>query len=747
MSKLEDQCPAIGALGSLFKLTEVFLWDDESPGARQWSSFPELTKAGDAVEDDDDDEDKGPNSVFTTSDYDPLPEDVEVASQMNALGLPLSFHTNKKRNGKTKSKRKSICQKKSDSSGEVLESSKVSVGEIVSPTIFSGSISSSLCCISMVDQSEASYCNVAEEDANKNQPCSHKQDNSVSLTGVACDAVKEQNFFRTLDSLCNDGTYVTDAVVDHSHTEVGERLVKDACHEAEDENSCKDNGKELPYVTESAACSMQSNFDGTNDIEHNCVLGDWTVYWDSYYSRNYFYNIKTHTSTWYPPQGMEHLAICDDTHNSNKMFTELTEMDVNPALNLTDLCSLHNKSELFEESVEQFVDNNISVCQQYDELPDRIGLTAGNSVSATTPLPLTQSKSVEDLDELNEINDCHKDGSIECLLLNNLEHISRNKSNQLVPNEAYSSDLPHTFANTSDEQNANYLCGESNKSRSCEETLENCRDVKPCLLDSSSMSLGIGVSSTSMVDSWHDIVTTKRKKESRRTRIQRNLPNDDEELKCQELVQFSAGMVKYWCQRYLLFSRYDNGIKMDEEGWFSVTPESIAKHHALRCGSGLIVDCFTGVGGNAIQFAKRTRHVTAIDIDPKKIDYAHHNAAIYGVDDRIDFIKGDFFAMAPKLKANIVFLSPPWGGPDYAKVETYDIKTMLKPRDGYFLFNTAKEIASRIVMFLPKTVDLNQLAELSLSVSPPWSLEVEKNFLNGKLKSVTAYFNDPAVEE
>lgn len=40
----------------------------------------------------------------------------------------------------------------------------------------------------------------------------------------------------------------------------------------------------------------------------------------------------------------------------------------------------------------------------------------------------------------------------------------------------------------------------------------------------------------------------------------------------------------------------------------------------------------------------------AIDIDPKKIDYAHHNAAIYGVDDRIDFIKGDFFDLAPKLK-------------------------------------------------------------------------------------------------
>ncbi|RVW40560.1 Trimethylguanosine synthase [Vitis vinifera] len=191
------------------------------------------------------------------------------------------------------------------------------------------------------------------------------------------------------------------------------------------------------------------------------------------------------------------------------------------------------------------------------------------------------------------------------------------------------------------------------------------------------------------------------------------------------LEDSSADISKYWWQRYLLFSKYDDGIKMDKEGWFSVTPEIIARHHASRCGSGIIVDCFTGVGGNAIQFAQRSKHVIAIDIDPKKIEYAQHNAAIYGVDDRIDFIKGDSFLLASTLKqADTVFLSPPWGGPDYAKVETYDIKTMLKPHDGFFLFNTVKKVASRVVMFLPRNVDVNQLAELSLSADPPWFLEV-----------------------
>lgn len=61
---------------------------------------------------------------------------------------------------------------------------------------------------------------------------------------------------------------------------------------------------------------------------------------------------------------------------------------------------------------------------------------------------------------------------------------------------------------------------------------------------------------------------------------------------------------KYWFQRYDLFSKYDEGIRMDEEGWFSVTPEEIAAGQAERCsGAGVVIDAFTGVGGNAIQFA------------------------------------------------------------------------------------------------------------------------------------------------
>ncbi|XP_037473020.1 trimethylguanosine synthase-like [Triticum dicoccoides] len=211
---------------------------------------------------------------------------------------------------------------------------------------------------------------------------------------------------------------------------------------------------------------------------------------------------------------------------------------------------------------------------------------------------------------------------------------------------------------------------------------------------------------------------------------------------CPDLANMSNDIARYWNQRYSLFSLFDSGIKMDEEGWFSVTPEPIAKHHASRVGAGILIDCFAGVGGNTIQFATKCKHVVAVDIDPQKIGYAQHNATIYGVNDHIDFIVGDFINIAPHLKGETVFMSPPWGGPDYAKVDVYDIKTMLKPCDGYHLFKLATAIASRVVMFLPRNSDLDQLADMCLSVDPPWAVEVEKNFLNGKLKTITAYFEE-----
>ena len=59
-----------------------------------------------------------------------------------------------------------------------------------------------------------------------------------------------------------------------------------------------------------------------------------------------------------------------------------------------------------------------------------------------------------------------------------------------------------------------------------------------------------------------------------------------------------------FAQRTRYFSKYDDGCLLDEEGWYSVTPEAIATQIAERCRCDVVLDAFCGVGGNAIAFAR-----------------------------------------------------------------------------------------------------------------------------------------------
>jgi hypothetical protein len=59
--------------------------------------------------------------------------------------------------------------------------------------------------------------------------------------------------------------------------------------------------------------------------------------------------------------------------------------------------------------------------------------------------------------------------------------------------------------------------------------------------------------------------------------------------------------ITFWYQRYYYYNRFDEGIKMDYESWWSVTPEELAKYTAKLCLGKVVADGFCGSGGNVIQ--------------------------------------------------------------------------------------------------------------------------------------------------
>ena len=184
----------------------------------------------------------------------------------------------------------------------------------------------------------------------------------------------------------------------------------------------------------------------------------------------------------------------------------------------------------------------------------------------------------------------------------------------------------------------------------------------------------------------------------------------------------TAPNYKFWMQRYYYFSKFDNGIQMDKESWYSVTPEKIAKYTAKLIKGKTIIDGFCGCGGNVIQFSKYCSKVYAIDISTKKLDICKNNCRIYNCAKNIEFIHSDFLEMKNKIKADYIFLSPPWGGTEYKDSKIYSIKKFMYPEITKIL-RVSLNVADNILFFLPRNLDLDELFDLCSDAKN----EMEKN--------------------
>jgi len=262
--------------------------------------------------------------------------------------------------------------------------------------------------------------------------------------------------------------------------------------------------------------------------------------------------------------------------------------------------------------------------------------------------------------------------------------------------------------------------------------------------------------------------------------------------------QVPTHLQKYFSQRRRYFSLYSvpPGCLLDEEGWYSVTPELVANQIAERCRCDTILDAFCGVGGNSIAFAKTCERVIALDTSPTRLALARHNAQIYGVADRIEFILTDYLTFAKSYlslpssskpqqsenshqarKIDVVFLSPPWGGPSYLAGSeddisglthsasqmapsppsnsghpTYSLSSIL-PIPGAQLFSLTRRITRNIAFYLPRNTRLDEVSALLSgensqeehqngreAIATAEQIEVEEEWMGTKLKALTCYF-------
>ena len=156
--------------------------------------------------------------------------------------------------------------------------------------------------------------------------------------------------------------------------------------------------------------------------------------------------------------------------------------------------------------------------------------------------------------------------------------------------------------------------------------------------------------------------------------------------------------------------------------------------------------------------------VIALDTSPTRLALARHNAALHGVAARIEFVLADFRSFAarilnptslslsdpesssPARKIDVVFLSPPWGGPEYLAAAEYSL-ARTQPEPASELFRLARLLTPNVAFYVPRNTVLADIAAL---LPPPSGggvdsdsleqVEVEEEWMGSKLKALTCYY-------
>jgi len=198
----------------------------------------------------------------------------------------------------------------------------------------------------------------------------------------------------------------------------------------------------------------------------------------------------------------------------------------------------------------------------------------------------------------------------------------------------------------------------------------------------------------------------------------------------ESVCPFGPQLQHYWSR----LSPLEQRMQIDVEGLYSLAQQSIMDQITTLIPGETAIDAFCGAGGSAIGLARAGKQVISIDSDAKRIAMARHNAALFEVEDRIEFRVGDTLKILPTLRADAIFLDPPWGGPDYSKQAKFHLKDFSP--DGTTLLELSLDRATQVIIRIPRNFEMSELSPYD------GTFNLTENYLNQKLMHYTAYFSN-----
>jgi 16S rRNA G966 N2-methylase RsmD len=157
-------------------------------------------------------------------------------------------------------------------------------------------------------------------------------------------------------------------------------------------------------------------------------------------------------------------------------------------------------------------------------------------------------------------------------------------------------------------------------------------------------------------------------------------------------------------------------LKITKESIFSISKpihaEQISKiimSIIPNCNELIITDATANAGGNTINFSNHFKKVYSIEYEKDSYDCLVNNIKVYNLKN-VETIYGDFLNQINKIKQDIVFIDPPWGGTSYKVFSKIDLTLSGKYIGNIIrLFNDNTKL---ICIKAPLNFDLNKFSKV-----------------------------------
>lgn len=113
-------------------------------------------------------------------------------------------------------------------------------------------------------------------------------------------------------------------------------------------------------------------------------------------------------------------------------------------------------------------------------------------------------------------------------------------------------------------------------------------------------------------------------------------------------------------------------LLLDEESLYSttdqVTADKIAKDILKFVPkTAIITDATSCIGGTVYAFSKEFASVNAIELDENRYLFLQHNMNTLRVSN-VNYLRGNAINICTTLHQQVIFIDPPWGGPEYKQL-------------------------------------------------------------------------------